>query len=220
MFYKHARFILSMLGVVIGITGYYLQLYCPVGHERSLLWIGSTLVFSIGGFIIGRIIETLSIRSHTDYLTGLWNRRYFHLKLREIVGRINKDKGQLCIAMIDVDGFKKINDLYGHVTGDVLLCGIAAILKEGTSNNDIVIRLGGDEFAVVFTETNSLKNALEIMERIRRRVENTFLSYHLTISTGIISLEQEQDVKDLLIKADQTLYKAKEQKNAVIGYKW
>lgn len=142
------------------------------------------------------------------------------MKLREIVDRINKDKGQLCIAMIDVDGFKKINDLYGHVTGDVLLCGIAAILKEGTSNNDIVIRLGGDEFAVVFTETNSLKNALEIMERIRRRVENTFLSYHLTISTGIISLEQEQDVKDLLIKADQTLYKAKEQKNAVIGYKW
>ena len=80
--------------------------------------------------------------------------------------------------------------------------------------------MGGEQFAVDFTQTNSLKNALEIMERIRRRVDNTFLSYHLTISTGIISLEQEQDVKDLLIKADQTLYKAKEQKNAVIGYKW
>lgn len=215
MFYNHARFILTMLGIVIGITGYYLEIYCQVGYER-ILWIGSTLAFAAGGFIIGGLIEHLSIRSHTDYLTGLWNRRYFYLKLREEVVRMTKGKGQMCIAMIDVDGFKKVNDLYGHAIGDVLLSGIAAILKENARNNDIVIRLGGDEFAVIFAET-SLKNALEIMERIRHKVEGTFSSYHLTISTGIISLEQDKDLKDLLIKADQTLYKAKELKNAVIA---
>lgn len=202
-----------MFGILIGIIGYYLEIYCQAGYER-ILWIGSTLTFAIGGFIIGGVIEHLSICSHTDCLTGLWNRRYFYLKLREEVVRMTKEKGQMCIAMIDVDGFKKVNDLYGHAIGDVLLSGIAAILKENTRNNDIVIRLGGDEFAVIFTET-FLKNALEIMERIRQ--EGTFSSYHLTISTGIISLEQDKDFKDLLIKADQTLYKAKELKNAVIA---
>ncbi|BBB92221.1 MAG TPA: GGDEF domain-containing protein [Methylomusa anaerophila] len=215
MFYNHARFILTMLGIVTGMAGYYLEISCQVDYGR-ILWLGSTLTFAIGGFIIGGVIEHLSIRSHTDYLTGLWNRSYFYLKLREQVVRMAKGKGQMCVAMIDVDGFKKVNDLYGHAIGDVLLSGIAAILKQDTRNKDIVIRWGGDEFAVIFAET-SLKNAFEIMERIRHKVEGTFSSYHLTISTGIISFEQDKDLKDLLIKADQTLYKAKELKNSVIA---
>lgn len=215
MFYNYARFILTIIGTAIGLTGYYLEVTYQISHE-GLLWIGSTLIFAIGGFIIGGLIQKLSISSHTDYLTGLWNRRYFYAKLHEEVVRTTKGKDRMCIAMIDVDGFKAINDLYGHATGDVLLSGIATILKKNIRRKDVVVRWGGDEFAVIFAEA-SLKNALEIMERIRHKVEGSFSSYHLTISTGIISLEHDQDLEDLLVKADQTLYKAKELKNAVIA---
>jgi len=214
VFYNHARFILTMFGIVIGLTGYYLGTLCQVSYERSL-WLGTTLTFAIGGFVIGGLIQKLSISSHTDYLTGLWNRRYFYFKLGKEGVRTTRGKNQVCVAMIDVDGFKTVNDMYGHTIGDVLLSDIAAILKKDTRSEDVVIRWGGDEFAVIFAQT-SLKNALEVMERIRHKVEGTFSSYHLTISTGIISLEQDQDLKDLLTKADQALYKAKEQKNAVI----
>ena len=203
-----------MFGIVIGLAGYYLDTICQVSYER-LLWIGATLTFASGGFAIGGLIQKLSISSHTDYLTGLGNRRYFYLKLGEEVVRTTREKKQLCVAMIDVDGFKSVNDMYGHVIGDVLLSGIAAILKKDTRSKDVVIRWGGDEFVIIFTET-SLKNALEVMERIRYKVEGAFSPYHLTISSGIIPLEQDQDLKDLLTKADQALYKAKEQKNAVI----
>ncbi|WP_094602645.1 hypothetical protein SPSIL_013920 [Sporomusa silvacetica DSM 10669] len=214
MFYNYARFILTMSGIVIGSTGYYFGTIYRVDDER-LLWVGTTMIVAITGFVIGGLIEKLSINSRTDYLTGLWNRRYFYLKLDEQGERAFSGKKQLCIAMIDVDGFKTVNDMYGHTIGDVLLSGIAAILKKDTRSKDVVIRWGGDEFVIIFTET-SLKNALEVMERIRYKVEGAFSPYHLTISSGIIPLEQDQDLKDLLTKADQALYKAKEQKNAVI----
>ena len=215
MFYNHARFILTMFGIVIGLTGYYFGTIYRVDDER-LLWVETTMIVAIGGFVIGGLIEKLSINSRTDYLTGLWNRRYFYLKLNEQGERAFSEKKQLCVAMIDVDGFKNVNDMYGHAIGDVLLSGIATILKKDTRSKDVVIRWGGDEFVIIFTET-SLKNALEVMERIRYKVEGAFSPYHLTISSGIIPLEQDQDLKDLLTKADQALYKAKEQKNAVIA---
>lgn len=212
MFYNHARFILAILGIVIGLIGYLLSTVYPIGYER-FFWLAAALIFSIEGFVIGGLIHRLSISSHTDYLTGLWNRRYFYSKLDE--KRLTTAKQQVCVAMIDVDDFKSINDIYGHAIGDLLLSGIATILKKDTRNKDVVIRWGGDEFVIIFNEI-SLKTALEVMERIRDKIEGTFSPYHVTVSSGIISLEQEQDVKDLLIKADQALYKAKEQKNAIV----
>ncbi|SMD15345.1 GGDEF domain-containing protein [Sporomusa malonica] len=214
MFYNFARFILTMSGIVLGLTGYYFGAIYRVDDER-LLWVGTTIIFAVGGFVIGGLIEKLSINSHTDYLTGLWNRRYFYLTLDEQGERAFSGNKQLYVAMIDVDGFKNVNDRYGHSIGDVLLSGIAAILRKSTRSKDIVIRWGGDEFVIIFTGV-SLKNALEVMERIRFKVESTFSSYQLTISSGIILLERNQDLEELLRKADQALYKAKEQKNAVI----
>jgi diguanylate cyclase (GGDEF)-like protein len=104
---------------------------------------------------------------------------------------------------------------YGHAIGDVLLSDLATILRKTTRTTDIVTRWGGDEFAIIFCET-SLETALEVMERIRRKVENTFLPYHLTVSAGIVALKADQDLKNMLVIADQTLYKAKAQKNTVI----
>lgn len=214
MFYRHARFILALFGIAAGLAGYYVGTVGQVSYGQ-LLWLGTTLFFAAGGFVVGGLIQKLSTSSHTDDLTGLWNRRYFYCKLSEAGVRATRGNNQLCIALIDVDGFKKVNDRYGHTMGDVLLSDIATILKQDTRSQDVVIRWGGDEFAVIFAEA-SLKNALEVMERIRHKIEEAFSSYDLTISTGIISLQQERDVTALLTKADQALYKAKQQKNAVV----
>jgi diguanylate cyclase (GGDEF)-like protein len=214
-FYRYAPLILSGLGALVGLAGVYLDVVCHI-HYEHWLWIGATVVQAVAGFTCGRLIQKLSISSHTDYLTGLWNRRYFYLRLEEEETRATRKKTPLCIAMIDVDDFKKVNDTFGHAVGDVIISELATIMKKSVRSTDIVTRWGGDEFAIIFSET-ALQDALEITERIRRKVEIRFQSsYDLTISIGVMTLERDQDLRDMLIKADQALYKAKEQKNSVI----
>jgi len=207
VFYNYAPWILAAIGVLAGSFGYYLDVICQVSYEW-VLWIGVFLLLTIGGFITGRLIQGLNLSSHTDFLTGLWNRRCFYLKLGEEETRATRKKTPLCVAMIDVDNFKNVNDIYGHASGDEILSEIAAILNHNTRATDIVTRCGGDEFAIIFSAT-SLAEAYEVMERIRRKVEVRFQSScNLTISAGIIALEPGRDLKELLIKADQALYKA------------
>lgn len=214
-FCHYAPLILTVLGTVVGLTGFYLDMVLQVSLQR-LLWVMATVLLALAGFTTGRLIQRLNLSSHTDFVTGLWNRRYLYLRLDEEEARATRKKTPLCVAMIDADDFKAVNDTYGHAAGDLLLFELAVIFKKNTRATDIVTRWGGDEFAIIFPET-SLADAYEVMERIRRKVEARFQSsYGLTISAGIISLEPDQDIKDLLIKADQALYKAKTQKNSVI----
>ncbi|MEM5795719.1 MAG: GGDEF domain-containing protein, partial [Bacillota bacterium] len=111
---------------------------------------------------------------------------------------------------------KAINDRYGHAAGDMLLSELATMFRKNVRSKDIVARWGGDEFAIIFSGA-SLMEAYEIMERIRQKIEARFhASYGLAISAGIISLEADRELEDLLVLADQALYKAKEQKNSVI----
>ncbi|HBS58693.1 MAG TPA: GGDEF domain-containing protein [Firmicutes bacterium] len=213
MFYNYARLVFTVFGLGIGFTGYYLDMVLQVGYE-GWIWLATTFILSLGGFAAGGLIQRLSASSLTDFLTGLYNRRFFYLRLDEEEARASRKKKPLCIAMIDVDDFKAVNDTYGHVQGDLLLCELAGILKNNTRFTDIVARWGGDEFAIIFSET-PLPNACEIMERIRSKVEQAFSPYELTISAGIMTLEPEQNLKDLLIMADQALYEAKARKNSV-----
>lgn len=212
--YKHAPLVLATLGISMGLTGYYLDIILRVSFE-SLLWIGIALLLSVGGFTVGRLVQRLDLSAHTDFLTGLWNRRYFYLRLGEAEARATRKHEPLSIAMIDMDNFKAINDKYGHAAGDMVLSDLATIFRKNVRNTDIVTRWGGDEFAIIFSGT-SLMGAYEIMERIREKVEVRFNSYGLAISAGIISLEPDRDPEDLLALADLALYKAKIQKNLII----
>lgn len=215
VFYRFTPWILAAAGALISSIGYYLDVACQVSYE-GVLWIGVFFILTIGGFATGKLIQKLNLSSHTDFLTGLWNRRCFYMRLDEEESRATRNKTPLCVAMIDVDDFKRMNDTYGHAMGDVILADIATIVNKNTRTTDIVTRWGGDEFAVIFSATY-LPEARKIMERIRRKVETKFQSsYGLTISAGIMALEPEQDLQDLLIKADQALYKAKTQKNTII----
>ncbi len=214
-FYKHAPLALATLGIIVGLTGYYLDVVVSVGFE-SLLWAGTALLLSMAGFIVGRLVQKLDLSAHTDFLTGLWNRRYFYLRLSEAEARATRKQEQLCVAMIDIDNFKAINDKFGHATGDRLLSDLATMFRKNVRSTDIVTRWGGDEFAVIFTSV-SLMEAYELMERIRQKVEARFnSSYRIAISAGIVSLEPGRNLEDLLVLVDQALYRAKSQKNSVI----
>ncbi|WP_371364013.1 hypothetical protein SRRS_49020 [Sporomusa rhizae] len=216
VFYNYAPLALAVLGMLVGLAGYYLDMVLQISHE-SLLWAGITLLLCLAGFMTGGLIRRLDLTSHTDPVTCLWNRRYFYRRLAEEKIRANRRKTPICVAMIDIDNFKTINDKYGHAAGDLVLLKLAAIFKNTVRTTDIVTRWGGDEFAIIFSGA-PLREAYAVMEQIRYKVETKFnSSYGLAISAGVIPLGPDQAVKDLLLTVDQALYKAKVQKNLVIA---
>ena len=215
-FYSYASLMLALFGIVIGLAGYYLNMFLPINNE-NLLWGGIALLLGVAGFATGSLIRRLALSSLTDPLTGLWNRRYFYQRLAAEERRASRRKTPVCVAMIDIDNFKAINDKYGHAAGDLVLSELAAIFRNTVRATDIVTRWGGDEFAIIFPRA-SLPAAYAVMERIRDKVEARFhSSYGLALSAGVIPLESDQAVQDLLITADRALYQAKIQKNLVIA---
>jgi diguanylate cyclase (GGDEF)-like protein len=159
-------------------------------------------------------IQKITHYANRDYLTGLYNRRYFYQAINEYLENIQKSGEQCAVAMIDIDHFKKINDTYGHDVGDKVIVALADILRSGTSPNDLVSRFGGEEFCVVLTNINRY-SAMEILERIRESVETFYLqidadnAVRFTISIGAVIHEQEETIDESINAADMLLYKAK-----------
>lgn len=159
-------------------------------------------------------IQTITKYANRDFLTGLFNRRYFFSSVEKYVRKIRVSHEQFAIGLIDIDYFKKINDRYGHDIGDKVLIALADILTSSTNPNDIVARFGGEEFCVVLQGVNST-TAKEIFSRIRKNVEN--FSYQLnddthitfTISIGAVLFDKENSIKNNINVADKMLYEAK-----------
>lgn len=156
---------------------------------------------------------TKTTKAHDrDQLTGLFNRTRID---REIA--ISSDETTI-IVMGDLDGFKEINDTYGHLVGDEVLHYISAILKQNICKNDFIGRFGGDEFIIILHSSN-LKKAQKQMEKIRRQINNKPFTYinnskqsidiPITITFGIYKHEKNDDYDDTLSKADKALYYAK-----------
>lgn len=171
------------------------------------------------------LYETVERLSVTDSLTGLYVRRYFFERFGEEIERSKSYGFTFAFLMIDIDDFKKCNDTYGHLVGDVVLKDVARIMKENVREIDLVARYGGEEFAVVLPETE-LEGARHAAERIRKRIEeHVFKAYdekvRVTISGGIALYPDAGDgAMELVEKADQALYKAKRSgKNVVCVYK-
>lgn len=147
-----------------------------------------------------------------DHLTGVLNRRCFleHAE-RELLRQV-RHAGRCCIAMVDVDHFKAVNDTHGHAAGDAALRAIADVLQTETHEDDLVGRLGGEEFAVLMPAT-SPELAGQIAERLRAGVAALRLEHEgqpilLTVSIGIAE-GGTADLKQLLVDADAALYDAK-----------
>jgi len=156
-----------------------------------------------------------SITNHAnrDFLTGLYNRRYFFQNMDEYISEEDVLNEQFAVGMIDIDSFKKINDTYGHDTGDKVIIHLANILMSNTNSRDIVSRFGGEEFCVVLKNINKL-SVLEIFDRLREEISKTVVysdkkePIQFTISIGI-SLYSEDGLEETINQADMMLYKAK-----------
>jgi diguanylate cyclase (GGDEF)-like protein len=157
--------------------------------------------------------STLDRHAHEDALTGLWNRRYIETRL-PLLHRAALDHDRpLCVCIVDVDHFKKINDTYGHSFGDEVLKTLANLLHEYSSEAGFVARLGGEEFLAVFPEM-SLEQVRPICESMRvaiasRRWDFVDPDLRITASFGLTDNDNTADFHDLLARADERLYEAK-----------
>ena len=156
-------------------------------------------------------LKQLSIR---DPLTGLYNRRYFDVKIAEELHRGVRQNYAVFLAFVDVDKFKDYNDAFGHQAGDRLLVSVANIMSNCARYGvDYVFRQGGDEFAIIITQTQ-MEQAKKICERIRETFSETTggspsLSFGLAQFKLLDGYFSEKCIVDFLEKTDQTLYQAK-----------
>ena len=150
--------------------------------------------------------------SFKDEVTGLYNRRFFSLRLEEELSRYRRFNHPVSVVLLDLDGFKSVNDSLGHAVGDDTLRDVAQILMKHSRGINVVSRYGGDEFAVLLVET-SKAGARLYADRIREVVAKYPFSHGkiLTASFGVASLPDDEagTAEDLFRSADEALYAAK-----------
>ena len=162
-----------------------------------------------------RLYEKIEELSIIDSLTGLYLRRYLQEKLEEEINRCKKFGFNFVFLMLDLDHFKSYNDRYGHLVGDVLLSSVAKIIKDNVRQIDIVARYGGEEFSIILPST-SRDEAEYVSQRLRQEVEKSHIRAYdedlqITISIGGSLFPQDSEgVNDLINKADEALYRAKQ----------
>lgn len=157
--------------------------------------------------------------SHHDFLTNLPNRSYFHSHLQELMHSVNTDNTAITLFFMDLDGFKKINDRYGHEIGDALLLQVSKRLNSCFRESDFLARLGGDEFTAVTRHSLHDNLASLVTDRIKKEFKSPFLIHDLqlkcSISVGKASYPQQAHTAEALLKlADESMYKNKKKRYA------
>ena len=159
--------------------------------------------------------EKLERLATFDSLTGLYNRRAILGKLRELINLANRYKEDFSLSMLDIDHFKKVNDRYGHLTGDDVLEKVAALIRGTIRDTDIAGRYGGEEFIIILPQT-TLSSAWVVVERLRSIIEQAEMKdpagnvFAITVSQGLAGWERGEDAHSLISRSDEALYKAKE----------
>ena len=158
-------------------------------------------------------LETMAIK---DGLTGLYLRRHMLERLNEEVSREIRRGSELVFMMIDLDHFKKYNDSFGHMAGDIVLRTVARMMEDQFGDpGDLICRYGGEEFCIVVPDCTK-SQAVERAQKLKEKIENQEIilrrqKTHVTVSIGIASFPVDARTKeDLIYKADEALYKAKE----------
>lgn len=166
-----------------------------------------------------RYLDMLTERAQIDGLTGLWNRKHFDTRLREMVANSLRYQRPFCLIMLDVDHFKNVNDTYGHPMGDRVLETVGELLTREVRETDIACRYGGEEFGILLSETEpeaGVVLAARLIEHLKQEeFSHQGQAFHVTASVGIAGVGAKGPgasvtVESILRRADQALYRAKD----------
>ncbi|SFV63987.1 Putative two-component response regulator [hydrothermal vent metagenome] len=160
-------------------------------------------------------IQKITHYADRDYLTGLYNRRYFYKNVETYLDMSKESGEETTIAMINIDHFKQINDTYGHNVGNKVIVSVADILRSGTDANDIVAHFGEEEFCILLKNISNNISPEDILQRLRKSVENFTIEIDeqrvikSTISIGAIIHDLDETLEESINEADMILYQAK-----------
>lgn len=181
-------------------------------HQIELVrMFAGQLAISLSRAMLHEKLEKLAV---SDGLTGLYNHRSFQERLANEFKRLERYPGPVSLLLIDIDFFKKVNDTYGHPAGDVVLKGVAGVIREVLRETDFAARYGGEEFAALLLDSGR-KMAAQAGERLRAAVAGTTFKagpkdIKVTVSIGAASFPSDANTREALIElADKALYKAK-----------
>lgn len=167
-------------------------------------------------------LEQMSELVREDQLTGSLNRRGLDDVFERELARSERRKSPLCIAMLDLDDFKRLNDTHGHTAGDQALIYLVKVVKDTLRTMDVIARFGGEEFMIVLPET-SLEDAMQTVTRVQRELTKQIFMYNqqrllITFSAGVALRAPGEDQASMIKRADEALYKAKKAgKNRVVA---
>jgi diguanylate cyclase (GGDEF)-like protein len=160
-----------------------------------------------------RHFERVRQLAYVDGMTGIFNRRYFELRIAEEIARGRRHGLTFSVIMADIDHFKQLNDDFGHLLGDEVLRQVSSVIAQQLRQSDVLTRYGGEEFAIITPEIG-LESALAVSDRLRRVVESwqfPGLARPVTISAGVAEFPTQGGTRDELVQAaDEALYAAKQ----------
>lgn len=171
--------------------------------------------------VLKEVNEKLKFAANYDPLTHLPNRNLLADRMQQALIKAQRNSKQIAIAFLDLDGFKEVNDAYGHDIGDEFLCLVANRFKTAIREDDTLARFGGDEFVLILDDLDCHHQATEILQRILSSITEIFIIENkrlsITVSIGVTFFPQDNSYPDILIRhADQAMYRAKEQgKNCI-----
>ncbi|MGR0278658.1 GGDEF domain-containing protein [Marinomonas dokdonensis] len=210
----------GLLGLPVNMDNIILSILSPVFITPPISWVFLGLTLKIH-----KLEKEQRYLATYDSLTGLRSRGAFFSSYGSLAKLAQRQQQKLCVAIIDLDDFKKVNDQYGHAAGDETLKAFANIIKQDLRSSDLAGRIGGEEFALVLVNTD-LDNALRLLEKVRQHCEQYEIHYldhviRFTISVGVTTYDgaNELETSELLRQSDEALYTAKNTgKNRIVNY--
>ncbi|HJD59667.1 MAG TPA: PleD family two-component system response regulator [Rickettsia endosymbiont of Omalisus fontisbellaquei] len=203
---------LVVKGIELGINDYFVY---PIEESELLARIRTQLRRKQYQDNLRNDLEQSVNLAAKDGLTGLFNRRYFDIHLKQMIEKANKESIKLYLLMCDIDNFKHVNDTYGHQAGDKVLTIVSRILKNTLRVTDLIARFGGEEFTILLTDID-ISKAIETAERVRVKIE--YMDFPIedqieplkkTISIGVTEYKKEESIESFIERADKAMYEAK-----------
>ncbi|SFP91183.1 diguanylate cyclase [Nitrosomonas cryotolerans] len=167
-------------------------------------------------------LRQMGEKVHQDHLTGILNRRGLDIAFKRESSRAKRHQIPLCLALLDIDNFKRLNDTYGHKVGDDALIYLVEAVKDTTRPDDVIARFGGEEFVILLPNTD-LEKAITVLSRIQRNLTKKFFLHEnkrllITFSAGVAEYQAGELQQNMMMRADAAMYRAKNNgKNQIVA---